>query len=92
MSYSRVKNERVHARRRCLERLGFQLTREMERQLVHDIQYGNARFIARQSLTISIFLVRLNGCQTFVVYDKQHKQIVTIMPYWRNLDASRMTL
>ena len=68
--------QRKHFERRSIERVGVLLN---QKDLVQQIQSGGLEFIERQSNRITLY--RLNHLEKFyrVVYDKNRKQVVTIM-------------
>ncbi len=77
---SKLLAQRAHAKRRAAERFGLNLTKEAQREIVSRIQNGKAKFLEKQSLRISLWLVDWNGTEMRVVYDKNRKSIVTCLP------------
>lgn len=74
------RRQRSHARRRAYERLGIVLTKELEAQVIHQIQSGRARLAWKQSHRVSVWEVEIEGQLVRVPYDKDRKRIITIMP------------
>jgi hypothetical protein len=72
--------QRRHAKRRAAERYGLELNRHDMRTLVEQIQHGDAEFIERQSLRVSVWWVTVGGKRCRVVYDRLRKTIVTFLP------------
>ena len=83
----KAKAQRRHAKTRALQRYDLDLSREDLEELVRQIQLGKAEFILRQSCRVSFFAVELRGQKFPVVYDKQRKTIVTVLPCEGYLDA-----
>lgn len=69
-----------HARKRALQRFGWELNRDELAQIVRDIQNHRATFVDRQSLTVTRWLVTVRETRVAVVYDKRLKEIRTVMP------------
>lgn len=77
---NKTKSQRLHAKRRALERYGISLNRKRYREIVADIQAGRGEFIERRSHRISVWKVKIAGELVRVVYDKIRKTIVTVLP------------
>lgn len=77
---SKKNAQRLHARRRAAERFGVHLTNEAEREILDKITSGKATFIRKESHRVSVFGVIFAGKETVVVYDRERKTIVTLMP------------
>lgn len=77
---TKTRAQRIHARRRALERYELDLNRHDLREVVESIQAGKATFVRRQSLRVSIWEVTVKGQACRVVYDKLRKTIVTFLP------------
>ena len=77
----KVKNktqcQRIHAKRRFLERFGVQLTTADLQRYVALIQAGSARFMGKVSNRVSLWDMPFGDKTVRVVYDKQRKTIVT---------------
>lgn len=83
----------IHVRKRCLQRTGIEMTKELSNQLVSKITTGHpeAEFIEKQSNRVTIWDIKheIDG-EDFVfraVYDKMRKNIVTIL---NNADKGRL--
>jgi hypothetical protein len=72
------KDQDRHARERCKERFGVSLDTNL---LVSKIQKNQLSVICRQSLRLTVYRYEIAGQDAAVVYDKQRKTIVTVMPY-----------
>jgi len=68
--------QKKHFERRSLERVGVLLD---QKEIVRQIQTGGLPFIERQSNRITLYRLEHLGKAYKVVYDKQRKQVVTIM-------------
>jgi DNA-binding transcriptional regulator YbjK len=71
----------IHSRIRLAERYGIPLERSTHifKQIRDDIQAGRARFIRRQSNSVTIWRARLdNDRHCTVVYSKARKSIITV--------------
>lgn len=81
---SKLKAERIHAKRRFLERFGLELNRSEYADLVKQIQSGKAQFVSRSSNRITKWIVKYVGGgkneQLIAVYDKMRHSIVTFYP------------
>lgn len=79
---TKAKAQRIHAKRRALQREAVLLTRADMRLMVQQIQAGKATFVRRQSLRVTLWDVafRDHPVPMRVVYDKLRKNIVTILP------------
>jgi predicted RNA-binding protein associated with RNAse of E/G family len=76
---SKNKAQREHARRRFRERFGVSFDRNKAHEFVKIIQRGAARFVERQSCRVTVFDVPYEGATYRVVYDKQRKNVVTVL-------------
>jgi hypothetical protein len=72
-------NQQYHARERFLERYGVVLSRVLRNNIIRDIQGGKYPLVERQSLRVSIFAVTINDKLMHVVYDRQRKELVTVL-------------
>ena len=78
---NKAKAERIHARRRALERYGVEMGPATRRRIVSAIQRGDATFVRRRSLRVSIFDVALGDVAPMrVVYDRKRKELITVLP------------
>ena len=73
---SKKKNVKIHFQKRSLERVGVLLN---EKVIVNLIQENKLEFIERQSNRITVWRYVFMDKTSRVVYDKQRKQIVTIL-------------
>lgn len=77
--------ERVHAKRRALERAGVDYNRFDLRHIAEQIQQGYSVEVARQSNTHRVHVLAFrpyNGAPTkvhIVVYNRQTKQVITFL-------------
>lgn len=70
----------VHARRRCAERYGLNLTRKDVKNICDQIKSGRATHIQTQSHRVSLFDVGFKGDIIRVAYDSLRKSIATCLP------------
>lgn len=68
--------EKYHFQVRCLQRLGFLVDHD---DLVKLIQKGKLRLHSRQSNRVTRWYWEHKGKRYILVYDKERKQIVTIL-------------
>lgn len=76
----KAKAQVKHARRRFLERFGLRISDNGLREMVLQIQSARAEFVRKESNRVSLWKVRYCGELFDVVYDKQRKNIVTVLP------------
>jgi hypothetical protein len=69
----------IHAKRRAYERYDIALANKDLKIIVKRIQNGNAIFIRRQSLRITIWATSICNTVVKVAYDRIRKQIVTFL-------------
>jgi hypothetical protein len=88
-SDNKIHAERIHAKRRALERYNLGLNREQLNELTQMIQQGKSRFLEKQSLRVSIHELQAFDRTLYVVYDKNRKTIITFLPlqYIENLET-----
>lgn len=74
--------QRVHVRRRALERLGFPIGDRTIDEMVRRIQCGEATFVRRSSNRVTIWEMEIPGDDRRVrcAYDKRTKGIATVIP------------
>jgi hypothetical protein len=78
---SKRESQLHHAQNRGWERYGLPLDAAGLDKVVRQIQSGQATFVGRESLRVSIFDVAMEGgtvCR--VVYDRHRKSVVTFLP------------
>jgi len=69
----------AHTKRRAAERFGVALTKPAYYQIIQDIQKGRAVFLQRQSNSVSIWQVTVEGELMVAFYDKRRKAIKTVI-------------
>jgi hypothetical protein len=74
---NRVRKLHDHVSRRFRERLGVQLTRELERELVRQIQANRMEFVERHSNRTTLWRTVLEGQKVILCYDKRRGVLVT---------------
>lgn len=72
-----------HAKKRFAQRFGVVICNDTYRDMVKQIQTGQAQFIEKQSNRVSKFWVQWGDRRVPVVYDKQRGKVVTVLlPEW----------
>ena len=71
--------EKLHAKRRAMERLGFNLNKYARRDLVKLIQERKLEFLYKQSHRVTVYRANINGQDVDVVYDKKRHTIITFL-------------
>ena len=74
------KSERIHAKRRALERYDLNLTKVVRNQIKSKIQKNDGTFLYRQSRRVTIWEVAHENKMYKVVYDTLRGEIVTFLP------------
>lgn len=74
------RGQMLHFRNRFLQRTGHLMTQQLHDDIVKLIQSGKSIESERQSNRISIHTIELFGNRLRFVYDKQRKQLVTVLP------------
>lgn len=69
-----------HVRRKFRLRWGIDLTDELHRRLVQDIQNGVGRLVEKQSNRVSVWELSWEGEEMLVVYDRTRMMLVTVLP------------
>lgn len=77
---SKSTNQKRHARRRAAERYDLDLHQDAQQKIIRAIQGGEAKFIRRQSLRVTVWEVEFEGRKLPVVYDRKRKTIATVLP------------
>ena len=84
---SKKKSVETHFAVRCLQRLGY-IPKETD--LVKDIQEGKMQFYDRQSNRVTrwVWIDPLNGVECLLPYDKERKQLITIL--FKDIDYKKV--
>jgi hypothetical protein len=77
---SKSESQRIHAKRRFLERHGINFTRHLRREFVKLIQTHQCHFVERQSHRVTVWDLIHEGEVYRVVYDSRTSNIVTVYP------------
>ena len=77
---SKSQSQRIHAKSRAISRYDIDFNREDLNQIVSLIQKGKGILVERQSLRITIWLVKYKNEILYTVYDSTRKNIVTFLP------------
>lgn len=72
--------QKRHAIARAGERYGLDLTPSQLKAAIRKIQQGEARFLWKQSLTRSVFIVDIDTTPCVAVYDPSRNSIRTFLP------------
>lgn len=80
---SKSKGMMIHARRRAMERYGFNVGEDSQNKIVKCIQEGNpneVKFMEKMSNRVSAYKVLHREVWMNLLYDRQRKQIITFLP------------
>ena len=80
MGNAKRKRQHGHARKRFGERFGISMDDSDLNLMVKKIHRGEAAIVEKQSNRVSKFAVDHNNTTYTVVYDRQRKSIVTVLP------------
>lgn len=80
MNRSKKKAQRIHARRRAMERFGLNLTEKVRSEIIDKIRNNESQPLERSSPIKSIHAVRYDGEVYAVVYDKRRKELASLLP------------
>jgi hypothetical protein len=72
-------SQTIHARKRFAERFNIDLNKELRKELVNSIRYGDAVFIRKQTNRIDVYSFIIEDKEVYTVYDKHRKTIVTAL-------------
>ena len=72
--------QRLHAKRRALQRYGIVLDNAKQDQIVRLIKEGKAKFLRRDSIRVAVFAIEFENTLLKVVYDAQRKTLASILP------------
>lgn len=72
--------QRIHAKRRALQRYALNLDNQKQDEVVKIIQKGKGIFLRRDSIRVAVFAVRFEGMLLKVVYDSQRKTLASVLP------------
>jgi hypothetical protein len=73
-------SERIHAKRRALERYGLNFTKAIRNQIKGKIQSNGGTFLYRRSRRVTVWEVDHENKKFKVVYDTLRGEIVTFLP------------
>lgn len=76
----KVHAARIHSTRRAYERFGIHISKARRREMVKDIKAARAKFVERQSLSITVWEFEVDGEKMHTVYNKELGEIVTVLP------------
>jgi hypothetical protein len=78
-SRTKTQAQRIHARRRAQTRVGIDLQRSDQDEIVRKIQSNEAEFADKQSTRITRWIVEYADKKFVAVYDKTRKSLVTVI-------------
>lgn len=88
----KVKEKRIrHAIRRAQERFGIIISEYDVLRLSNSIRNKEAKFLDRQSGTITRWIVDLHGEKAIAVYNSNSNVVVTVYKYDKELDRKENT-
>jgi len=70
-----------HAKLRAAQRYDITLSRRKHDEVVRQIQEGLATLVEKQSLRVTVWLVKIEEINVPVCYDKKRKCIITCLPF-----------
>jgi len=73
--------QRIHFKRRLLERYNIKCNKFLYRSFIDQIQGGKAKKLLEESNTRSIFEIYYDGEPIWVVYDNARREMRTALPY-----------
>lgn len=82
---SRKKARRIHAKKRCLQRYGFDCNHAIRREIINAIQWKESAWVVVRSKKLTntktkFMLSGDDGKLVKVIYDKESHEIVTFLP------------
>ena len=77
---NKLEAERIHCKMRFMERYGIEFSRNMRREFERLIQSFQTNLIRKQSNRVSIHDILYEGRVFRVVYDRNRKTVVTVLP------------
>lgn len=77
---SKRKSQRIHLRRRWEERVGGTISNRLHDKLVEMIKSGKSKPVRSTSNRVTIHAIIIEDQEYRVAYDKQRKQLVTVLP------------
>lgn len=78
---AKAKCQKKHAKRRAKSRFGLDLNQNQYLEMVKRIQNNvDCVFLEKQSNRVSFFALKNEGVWLPIIYDKERKTIVTILP------------
>lgn len=80
MRLSKTKQERLHAKKRAMQRFGIQFGKKHEHDIINQIRTNKATFIRRESLRVTVWRVLLNQIPAIAIYDSYRHVIVSLWP------------
>ena len=81
--------QRIHFRRRVLERLSYEIHPNEVKRIKKDIQSGTGKLVTRPNRRLSLWRVKIGNREGFiVVYDAETAELVTLMTdsVWQKQD------
>ena len=86
----KVYAERIHAKRRAEERLRVTLNRFDYADIVKQIIENRSVFVKKQTNRTSVHIVNVKGIESFAVYDRTRKAIVTFLETYEDQTVQQM--
>ena len=77
---TKKRSQMNHFKKRTLQRTGMVIDKKIHDNIVEMIIKGKSEIYDKQSNRVSVHVVELNGEKHRVVYDKNRKQCITILP------------
>lgn len=77
---SKKTQQESHAKRRFKERFGISFTKHMHDEFMFQIRHSQAELLEKQSNRVSKFRVKYKEEHYTIIYDRERKTIVTVLP------------
>lgn len=81
MIKTKLDAELAHFKRRFYERTGYECSKGIHAYLLRQVREHHLILLKKQSHRVSHFLIQFCGKAFAIVYDKQRRQLVTILDF-----------
>lgn len=80
MTKKKKASQEEHFKRRMRERFGISISRKRYDELVGLIKSNKATLLEKQSLRVNKYKITIDSKDYIVIYDKNRKTLVTVLP------------
>lgn len=77
---TKTEAQRIHFKRRFLERHGITLNRHDIRHIAASLRDGKGKLISKQTNRVSIVAINFREEEYVIIYDRQRQTPVTVLP------------